>query len=45
MTEKNDLVSVLLGEKFRPEMMVTQRSKETTKTSEVLPVSLPVATQ
>ena len=45
MTENNALVSGLLGEQFRLEMMVTQRSKETPKTSEGLPVSLPVSIQ
>ena len=37
--------SGLLGERFRLEMMVPQRSKESPKTSEVLPFSLPVAIQ
>ena len=31
MTEKNDLVSRLLGEKFNMEMMVPQRTSESTK--------------
>ena len=45
MTNNNALVSELLGEQFRLEMMVPQIYKEETKTSEGLPVSLPVAIQ
>ena len=45
MTENNAFVSGLLGEKFRLEMMVPQRSKESPKTSEGLSVSLPVSIQ
>ena len=45
MTESNDLVSVLLGELFRLGMMVPQKDKEATKTSEGLPVSLSVKIQ
>ena len=44
MTENIDLVSGILGEKFNMEMVVPQRSKEQPKTSERLPVSLPVTT-
>ena len=40
MTKNNALVSGLLGEQFRLDMMVQQRSKEASKTSEGLPVSL-----
>ena len=43
ITNNNYLVSGLLGEKFRLEMMIPQRDKESTKTSEGLPVSLPVS--
>ena len=45
MTKNNALVSGLLGEQFRMEMMVPQRSKEAPKTSEGLPVSFPVKIQ
>ena len=45
MTKNNALVSALLGEQFRLEMMVPQRSKESPKTSEGLPVSLPFSIQ
>ena len=45
MTKNNALVSGLLGEKFRLEMMVPKRPKETPKTSEGLPVSLLVSIQ
>ena len=38
LTDKNDLVSGLLGEQFKLEMMVPQRTKEALKTSEGLPV-------
>ena len=34
MTDKNALISGLLGKQFKLEMMVSQLSKETTKTSE-----------
>ena len=44
-TEKNALVSGLLGEQFRLEMMVPQRAKEAPKTSERLPVLFPVVIQ
>ena len=43
MTYNNYSVSVILGEQFNLEMIVTQRSKEATKTPEGLTVSLPVA--
>ena len=43
MTKNNDLVSGLLGYQFKLKMMVSQRSKEEPKTSEILPVSLPVS--
>ena len=43
MTENNALVSVLLVEQLKMEMMVPQRSKEATNASEVIPVLLPVA--
>ena len=42
VTENNALVIGILGEHFRLDMMVPQRDKESPKTSEVLPVSLPV---
>ena len=45
MDKNNALVSGLLGEQFRMEMMVPQRAKESNKTSEGLPVSLPVSIQ
>ena len=45
MTKNNALVRGLLVEQFRLDMMVTQRSKESPKTSEGLPVSFPDATQ
>ena len=45
VTNKNALVSGLLGEQFRIETMVSQISKEATKKSEGLPVSLPVSIQ
>ena len=45
MTDNNALVSGLLGEKFRLEMMVPKRAKETPKKSEGLPVSLLVSIQ
>ena len=45
MAENNVLVSGLLGEQFRMEMMVPQRSKEAPKTSEGLPVSLSFSIQ
>ena len=38
MTENNALVSGLLGEQFRMEMMVPQRAKEAPKTSEGITV-------
>ena len=45
MTKNNVLISVLLGEQFKMYIMVPQRSKETTKTPEGIPVSLLVAIQ
>ena len=45
MTENNTLVSGILGEQFGLEMMVPKISKEAPKTSEVLPVLLPVSIQ
>ena len=45
MNEDNALVSGLLGEKFRLEMMVAQRAKESPKKSERLQVSLTVVVQ
>ena len=45
MTKKNALVIGILGKQFRMEMMVPQRAKELTKTSEGLPVSLTVSIQ
>ena len=45
ITDKNDLVSGLPEEHFRLDMMVPQRSKEATKTSEGLPVSFSVSIQ
>ena len=45
ITEHNAAVSGLLGEKFRMEMMVTQRDKEAPKRSEELQVSSPVSIQ
>ena len=45
MTNVNSLVSGILGYDFRLYMMVPQRSKEAQKTSEGLPVSLPVTFQ
>ena len=43
MVKNNALISVLLEENFKMEMIFSQRSKESPKTSEGLPVSLPVA--
>ena len=43
--EINALVCGLLGEKFRLNMMVTQKSKEAPKTTEGPTVSLPVSIQ
>ena len=43
MAENNNLVSGILGEHFKLDMMVPQISKESPKTSEVLLVSLRVA--
>ena len=43
MTNYNALVSGLMDDQFKTEMMVPQISKESPKTSEVIPVSLPVA--
>ena len=45
MTKNNVLVSGLLGEQSRMEMMVPHRAKESPKTSEGLPVSLPFSIQ
>ena len=45
MTDNNALVSGLLGEKFRMYTMVPQISKKAHKTSEGLPVSLPLSIQ
>ena len=45
MTNNNALVSVLLGDQFRTEMMVPQRDKESPKKSEGLPVLFPVSIQ
>ena len=45
MTDNNALVSGLLGEQFRMEMMVTQRSKESPKTLEGLQFLLSVSIQ
>ena len=45
MTKDNALVSGIMGEQFKLEMMVPQRGKEAPKTSEGLPVSLPVSIQ
>ena len=45
VTKNNALVSGLLGETFRLEMMVLQRAKEAPKTSEGLPVSLQFSIQ
>ena len=42
MTKNNALVIGILGEKFRLEMIVPQRAKESPKTSEGLLVSLPL---
>ena len=39
MTENNDLVIGLLGDQFRLDIMIPQRSKEAPKTSEGLIVS------
>ena len=45
MTENNDLVSRLLEEQFRLEIMFPQRETESPKKSEVIPVSLPASFQ
>ena len=45
MTDNNDLISGLMGEQFRLEMMVPQRAKEPPKTSDGIPVSLPFSIQ
>ena len=45
MTDNNAFVSGLLGEQFRLEMMVSQRSKEAPKILYKLPFLLPVSTQ
>ena len=45
MTDNNALVSGLMGEQFRLEMMVPQRAKEPPKTSDGIPVSLPFSIQ
>ena len=42
MTEENFLVSGILGEQFKLDMMVPQRTKEATKKPEGLTVSLAV---
>ena len=42
LANKNILVSELLGDHFKLEVMVAQRSKEAPKTSERISVSLPV---
>ena len=44
-TKNNDLVSGLLGEQFRLEIIVPKISKEAPRTSEGLPVSSPVSIQ
>ena len=43
--DNNNLVSGLLGEKFKLEMMVPKRAKEAPKKSERLPVLFPVSIQ
>ena len=45
MTDNNALVSGLLGDKFRLDMMVPQISKEAPKTSDGLPVLFSVLIQ
>ena len=45
MTKNNALFSGILGEQFKMEMMVSQRSKEAPKKSEGLPVSLIISIQ
>ena len=45
INKNNALVSGLLGYQFRLEMMVPPRAKESPKTSEGIPVSLPVSIQ
>ena len=45
MNKNNALVSGLMGEQLTMEMMVPKRANEATKTSEELPVSLPVSIQ
>ena len=45
MNDNNDLVSGILGEQFKLDMMVPQRAKEAPKTSVGLQVSLPFAIQ
>ena len=45
MTDNNALVIRLLGEQFKLEKMVPKRAKESSKTSEGLPVSLPFSIQ
>ena len=42
MTKNNSLFIVILGEKFKLNMMVPQRSQESPKSSEILPVLLTV---
>ena len=43
--DNNTLISEILGDQFKMEIMVTQRSKEAPKTSEGIPVSFPVTIQ
>ena len=43
MTENNSLVNGILGYQLNIKMMLPQRTKEATKISEVISVSLPVA--
>ena len=45
MNKNNDLVTGLLGNNFRLDMMVPQRSKKAPQKSEGLPVSLTVKIQ
>ena len=45
MTDNNSIISGILGDQFKLYMTVPQKSKESPKVSEGLPVSLPVTIQ
>ena len=44
LTKKNALVSEIMGEKSKMDMMVPQRAREPPKISEVIPISFTVNT-